>query len=212
MSRDPTGEGAFLTQYIRDKPYHEKIGLLRRSDDPAYAFVMNGPLDRCDPFGLWAWSRYQEDKNSDGSTTIAVGKKCTIVVLFGHGLSATPHAFKFEQSCTAGGFVGCDAGSTNTKIPNGNRIDDAKLTDGDLHLGGGSGSLPEDEQFHHWLDKAKEGARSKAKTFCKDTQCCCKTVVIYGELAGSAWDTENWPFPGGWEETINCDGANGEDK
>ena len=205
LSRDPLGDSAFLSQYSRGKSRQEKLRLLRRSVDPAYVYVWNSPIGRFDPFGLWPWSRYEEDGNADGSTTITIKKNCTVVVLFGHGLSTKPHSFKFDKPCTAGGFVGCDAGSTNTKIPEGNRIDDAKLTDGELSSGGASGSLPEEEQFGYWLDKAKEGARSKAKAFCKDKSCCCKKVVIYGELAGSAWDMENWAMPGGWDETINCD-------
>ena len=205
ITRDPIKELALSPRYSHGKAQKDTRHLWRGSVDPLYVFVWNSPTGHFDPFGLLPWSRYEEDKNKDGSTKITIKKNCTVVVLFGLGSSGTPHHFKFDKPCTAGGFVGCDAGSTNTKIPESNRIDNAKLTDGDLSSGGDSGSLPDEEQFGFWLSKAKEGARSKAKAFCKDEKCCCTKVVIYGELAGSAWAFENWAQPGGWKETIDCE-------
>jgi len=124
--------------------------------------------------------------------------------LYGHGLSSKPHKFVFKKPCTAGGFVGCDAGSTNNAIPDAHRINGVKLTDGDLYSGFGSIGEPEDEQFSHWFEKMKTGAEATAKTFCKSKDCCCSKVYIYGELAGSSIHPDNWAMPGGWTKTVDC--------
>jgi len=204
LSRDPIGEESFHNQRHYGKSSQTSPYLIHHSLAPVYVFLQNSPVQYFDMLGLWPWSQYTEDKNNDGSTMITIKKKCTIVVLFGHGLNTKKHIFKFTRPCTAGGFVGCDAGTTNLEIPEENRIDDVRLSDGEVYLGGISGSLPEEKQFHYWLEKARIGAHSKAKELCKSEKCCCSKIIIYGELAGSAWSPENLSFPKGWTDTIKC--------
>ena len=206
LSKDPIGEEFVVRQLMRGNPLLAQSRLNRvSSQTQPYVFVFNDPQDKFDPHGLWPWTKYTEEGQTNGSVKITIKQPCVIVVLFGHGLASKPHSFVFEKPYTAGGFVGCDAGSTNTKIPGENQIDNLKLTDGDLVLGIEAKEYPDEEKFTYWLNKAKEGAKSKAKSICKDKSSCCKKVLIYGELAGSAWDEENWRQPAGWSETIKCD-------
>jgi len=202
-NRDPGGESAFLMRWfprhLRDNGH--RVRMVQHSD---YTFNGNDGLGRFEPLGLWPWSRFEEHSNPDGSTTITVLKKCTIVILFGHGSSAAPHRFAFKDSCTAGAFVGCDAGSTNRRIPVEHSVPGTKLTDGDLYSGIPAQNRDEDERFSYWMQETKTGARLLATWFCIAGKCCCKEVVIYGELAGSAWAISNWGFPSEWKEVVGC--------
>lgn len=204
FSRDPVGEQAFVV-FRSERRLGENRHLLQLAQNPDYTFNKNDPLGRLDPYGLWPWSRFEEESNADGSTTITVKEKCTIVVLFGHGTRSAPHSFVFNAICTAGAFVGCDAGTTNKRIPAENSIPGAKLTDGVIYAGIPAQNHPKEERFDYWIGEARGGARTLAQSFCKKAKCCCKEVVIYGELAGSHyWPPDNWPQPDNWNETVKC--------
>lgn len=182
-SRDPINEPGFkiLTSRPR-RPFYKD------EENALYGFVGNNPVGRIDFLGLY---------------TASVGK-CEVVVLYGHGSSSHPHKFKFAV-CSAGHFVGCESKATNDKIPSENQIPGAPSTEEELYSGPGNRDNP-DQSFDLFMDNSWEAAKKKAKAICAKKDCCCKSVTVRTELAGSAWNPDNWTFPGTKSETIKCDG------
>jgi len=164
-------------------PYGERGGL------NLYGFVDNDPINVVDLFGLYT----------------AKVKNCEVVVLYGHGSADKPHTFKFGGRCSAGHFVGCQSRTTNDKIPPGNQIPGAPSTDDDLVSGPGNRDNP-DTSFDKFMDDSWAAAKKKAKDICASKDKCCKSVTIRTELAGSAFNPDNWTQPGTKSETIKCDG------
>ena len=160
-----------------------------------------GWLGEC--IGEWWYAEpdYELEQNPDGSTTASINKKCTIIILLGHGAASSPHRFKFYGSGMAGGFVGCDAGSTNNRIPEDQRSYDLKRSDGDLANSLGGNSDP--DSYGTWYDRAREGAKRKAKDICKDKKLCCKKVTIKGEIAKMSL-LDRLQQPAGWTDVVDC--------
>jgi hypothetical protein len=164
---------------------------VRRSEDKTlYAFLWNAPVNSIDSLGLY---------------TASVGN-CEVVVLFGHGSSKHPHTFEFKGPCAGGHFVGCESKATNDKIPAQYRVPGAPSTDEELYSGAGTGDNP-DQSFDVFMDKSWEAAKKMAKAICGRQDCsCCKSVTVKTKLAGSAWNWNNWHFPGSKSEVVKCGG------
>lgn len=146
----------------------------------------------------------------NGSSEVHINKRCVIVVLVAHGAHNMVHGFRFREPCTAGTFVGCDAGMTNELIqilpPSGgpgfpkHDIPGA-LMDRLIDLSRGTG-INDDESEAHWVARMRELARHKAQEFCdKSDECCCPnnevTIVETGSPADGGWEratkTERYP-------------------
>ncbi len=141
-------------------------------DANIYRYVGNSPTNYVDPSGL----QVEVDKNKDGSTQVRVGTPFTIVILYGHGNKDTPHSFSFSPF-TAGVFVGCDAGTTNKKIPPHNRIDGTRDKDGNIWRN--RRDLKGDKDSAEYLDdKAMEGAKDKATEWLQDPDIPTDKVTI----------------------------------
>jgi hypothetical protein len=183
-NRDPINEPGFKVLTGRPRrPFY------RDEEKTLYGFVGNNPVGGIDFLGLY---------------TASVGK-CEVVVLYGHGSSSRPHKFKFAGPCSAGHFVGCESKATNDKIPSGNQIPGAPSTDEELYSGPGNRDNP-DQSMDVFMDRSWEAAKKAAKAVCAKKDCCCKSVTVRTELAGSAWNPDNWTQPGTKSETIKCDG------
>jgi RHS repeat-associated protein len=165
----------------------KRRGLFYNDDEKnLYGFVRNNPVSRIDFLGFYS----------------AIVGKCEVVVLYGHGSSSRLHEFKFAD-CSAGHFVGCESKATNDKIPSENQIPGAPSTEEELYSGPRNRDDP-DHSFDLFMDKTWEAAKNKAKAICSKKDCCCRSVTVRTELAGSAWHPDNWAFPGTKSETIKC--------
>ncbi|RCS54521.1 hypothetical protein DTL42_05110 [Bremerella cremea] len=148
-------------------------------------YVGNSPTNFIDPSGL---EKYIEETNKDKSTTITVKENWTIILLYGHGASTKPHTFNFRDSQQAGGFIGCDAGATNKKVPEHWQIEGLMMVEKrHIHTGAGNPSGGPTHTRKYWIDEAVKGAIKKAKEWLKTYPDRCKKVEIIFVLAGG-WD------------------------
>jgi RHS repeat-associated protein len=147
-------------------------------------YVRNDTLRGLDATGLvWAGPYTEEVAWDRRTSTITFNEDCLIIILYGHGSAKSPHIFKFGKfPNTAAAFNGCDAGSTNKKIPKGNQIPGCKLTDGEVQ-GGRTITDDETKTVKYWKEKVIEGARQLADSWIKAGK--CKSVKIIYVLAGS---------------------------
>jgi len=137
-----------------------------------FCFVGNQPINIIDFLGL---ADLTTSKN--GSQIVKVGK-CEVAVLVGHGDYSRPHTFQFpKNSCSAGGFIGCGAGSTNQKIPPANQISGSPNWKDDVFN-------TETEYTESWK-AIQQGAKDKAKSICDENKCDCKEVRITYSYAPS---------------------------
>jgi RHS repeat-associated protein len=175
---DPLSEQGFESIHRPQEPRSLNLQNL-------YNFVRNRPLNAIDALGLY---------------TVNV-KNCEVVVLFGHGSSSKPHTFTFQGTDSAGHFVGCENKATNDKIPAEYRIPGAPSTDEELYSGAQTESDP-DHSFSKFFNDSWAAAKRKAADICKKGS--CSSVTVRSELAGSAWNPDNWAFQGTQKETICC--------
>ena len=227
LSRDPIGEEVFFRQRYQEEEDPAARTRLRRFalNTPAYRVFENASTTFVDPDGAFSipiaigvgnlviggWyfydemlAPYSDDAGVAGGRVVDIREDCTIVVLFGHGDAQRPHYFLLEGNCQAAGFVGCGAGASNRILSPDMRIDDLYM--GDETLGFGATSEYDETTYEYWLDKAKQGARTKADSLCKSDECRCKCqkITIYGELAGWRIDPFNSKFDSEWKEDYDC--------
>jgi len=119
-----------------------------------------------------------QETRSDGTQIVKV-RKCEVAILIGHGDFDRPHQFDFESpTCSGGVFIGCGAGGTNAKIPEGNRLEGAPTWDDSI--------LSLDEGYVKTLAEfMRPGGPGwdKAKEICKE-DCCDEVIIRYGYAPG----------------------------
>jgi RHS repeat-associated protein len=157
-------------------------------------FVGNRGVNAVDFLGL-----SQQLTGTNGSQTINV-RLCQVVVLVGHGDYYRPQTFNFpSDTCSAGGFIGCGAGSTNERIREGNKIAGAPNWTEDV--------FNSDPAYTKAWPEIKQGAKDKANSICHDSKCHCKEVTIiylYAPAHDALIDTLQRPsLPSA--QTIPCD-------
>ena len=172
-------------------PSRDPIG--ERGGVNLYGLVGNDGVNYVDYLGLAPGTKENgEVENTRGKNqkpTTITAKKCTAVILVGHGGADASQAHKFVlPECSYGAFIGCHPGVTNSKIDEGKLIPGSP-SDEDLRsvslgpnakdFGGIPGYGPE-------ILAAYNQAKDLAPEACEK---CCKTFYITITGTNDTWTT-----------------------
>jgi RHS repeat-associated protein len=146
-------------RWLSRDPIEEKGG------PNVYAFLGSDSLNSFDFLGL-----FDQSKNKNLTQTIRVDH-CEIVFLIGHGNEENPHIFEIPSgNCAGGGFLGCFAGTTNSKIKPANLIPGSPFWEEEIGT--------KDPEYTKAYKEMVAGLDKLAEQICVKSKCKCKQVSI----------------------------------
>jgi hypothetical protein len=139
--------------------------------------------------------------------TKITAKKCTAVILVGHGGADKDQAHEFVlPQCSYGAFIGCYPGVTNDKINEGKRIPGSPLDEDarSVSLGPDEKSFMGIPSYGPEILQLYEAAKKLAPDACEK---CCETfyITITGTNNPTAWFTDPAPFGEDIIVSYDCD-------